>query len=232
MDAEVFGAFVQSRRKQLGLSQLQLAEKLHVTAKAVSRWERGVGFPDIKLLEPLAEALEVTIVELMQSKMIEQDLSKETASAVVSDTVSTLREQQKQSRKKIWKLVAGSVVILLVQAFLITVYYSIRSSQPRWMGAGVYFIAYVGGVYCLQFWRGYVMGDFIERRKMIWTWQLVLSVSLLCLGVVLMVWGVVAGALGPVSGEYVFVAGMAMTILSAIYGLTHAEEKEEQETQS
>ena len=68
MDTQIFGAFVQQRRKELGMNQAQLAEKLHVTAKAVSRWERGVGFPDIKLLQPLADALEITIVELMQSK--------------------------------------------------------------------------------------------------------------------------------------------------------------------
>ena len=42
MDTQIFGAFVQQRRKELGMNQAQLAEKLHVTAKAVSRWERGV----------------------------------------------------------------------------------------------------------------------------------------------------------------------------------------------
>ena len=69
MDPEVFGAFIQTRRKELGLNQTQLAEKLHVTAKAVSRWERGVGFPSIELLQPLSEALEISIAELMQSKL-------------------------------------------------------------------------------------------------------------------------------------------------------------------
>lgn len=51
MDPKVFGMFVQTRRKDLGMNQNQLAEKLHVTAKAVSRWERGVGFPSIELLQ-------------------------------------------------------------------------------------------------------------------------------------------------------------------------------------
>lgn len=56
MDAQKFGAFLQTQRKSLSLTQSQLAEKLHVTDKAVSRWERRVGLPDINLLEPLAEA--------------------------------------------------------------------------------------------------------------------------------------------------------------------------------
>ena len=66
MDIQSLGAFIQSRRKDLGMTQSQLGAKLHVTDKAVSRWERGVGFPDIKLLEPLAEALQVSVSELMR----------------------------------------------------------------------------------------------------------------------------------------------------------------------
>ena len=65
MDPKVFGSFIQTRRKALGMNQNQLAEKLHVTAKAVSRWERGVGFPSIELLQPLSDALGITIAELM-----------------------------------------------------------------------------------------------------------------------------------------------------------------------
>ena len=57
MDPKELGAFIQTRRKSLGLNQTQLAERIHVTAKAVSRWERGVGFPSIELLYPLADAL-------------------------------------------------------------------------------------------------------------------------------------------------------------------------------
>ncbi|MBU3806098.1 MAG: helix-turn-helix domain-containing protein [Candidatus Fournierella pullistercoris] len=56
-----------SRRKAKGLTQKQLADRLSVTDKAVSKWERGLGFPDIKLLEPLSQALDVSILELMRS---------------------------------------------------------------------------------------------------------------------------------------------------------------------
>ena len=73
MDAKKFGTFIQTRRKELGMTQTQLAEKLGVTDKAISRWERGVGFPDISLLEPLAQALGVSVVELMRSERVEQE---------------------------------------------------------------------------------------------------------------------------------------------------------------
>lgn len=65
MDMQSLGIFIQSRRKDLGMTQSELGAKLHVTDKAVSRWERGVGFPDIKLLEPLAQALQVSVSELI-----------------------------------------------------------------------------------------------------------------------------------------------------------------------
>ena len=55
MDAKSFGAFIADQRRTLGLTQAEVAARLHVTDKAVSRWERGVGLPDINTLEPLAQ---------------------------------------------------------------------------------------------------------------------------------------------------------------------------------
>lgn len=68
MDAKAFGTFISSLRKENHITQMELAKRLHVTDKAVSRWERGLGFPDINTLEPLADALGISVVELMQSK--------------------------------------------------------------------------------------------------------------------------------------------------------------------
>ena len=67
MDAKAFGSFLAETRKTRGLTQNDLAEQLHVTDKAVSRWERGLGFPDINTLEPLAEALGLTLSQLMHA---------------------------------------------------------------------------------------------------------------------------------------------------------------------
>ena len=54
MDAQIFGGFIAALRKEKGMTQAELARELSVTDKAVSRWERGQGFPDIHSLEPLA----------------------------------------------------------------------------------------------------------------------------------------------------------------------------------
>lgn len=70
MNNYVTGAVIKRLREKKGLTQGQLAQKINVTPKAVSKWETAKGFPDISLLEPLASALGVTIMELMSGESI------------------------------------------------------------------------------------------------------------------------------------------------------------------
>lgn len=65
MNAEEFGKRIMELRKKKGLTQAKLAEQIHVSNKAVSRWETGEGFPEITLLKPLANALGVTVDDLL-----------------------------------------------------------------------------------------------------------------------------------------------------------------------
>ena len=65
MDRYVTGAVIRRLREGKKLTQEALAERIHVTAKAVSKWETGQGFPDISLLEPLAKALDISVLELL-----------------------------------------------------------------------------------------------------------------------------------------------------------------------
>lgn len=65
MDAEKTGRFICENRKKCGLSQKELADRLHITDKAVSKWERGISFPDISLLIPLSEILGVRLYDLL-----------------------------------------------------------------------------------------------------------------------------------------------------------------------
>jgi len=88
MDAKQLGPFIAERRKELGMTQTHLAKKLHVTDKAVSRWERGIGLPDINSIEALAKALEVSLVELMQAKRNENEhISTKEAENLMMDTI-------------------------------------------------------------------------------------------------------------------------------------------------
>lgn len=68
MNQYVTGAMIKRLRESRGMTQQQLAEKLAVSDKAISRWETGRGYPDISLIEPLARALGVSIIELFSGE--------------------------------------------------------------------------------------------------------------------------------------------------------------------
>lgn len=68
MDRYVTGAVIKRLREGKKLTQEELAERIHVSGKAVSKWETGSGFPDISLLEPLAEALGISVIELLSGE--------------------------------------------------------------------------------------------------------------------------------------------------------------------
>ena len=91
MDAKTFGAFLAQVRRAQGLTQAELAEQLHVTDKAVSRWERGVGLPDINTLEPLADALGLSLADLMHCHDPAQE--PPTAPVPLEDFFSMLRRR-------------------------------------------------------------------------------------------------------------------------------------------
>ena len=68
MKKQTLGMMISSLRKGKGMTQLELAEKMGVTDKAVSKWERDLSFPDINSIPKLAEIFEVSVDELMQVK--------------------------------------------------------------------------------------------------------------------------------------------------------------------
>ncbi|MBQ3557561.1 MAG: helix-turn-helix domain-containing protein [Oscillospiraceae bacterium] len=70
MNSYVTGAAIKSLRESKHLTQAELAEQLGVSDKAVSKWETGKGFPDSSLLQPLAAALGVSVIELLNGKVI------------------------------------------------------------------------------------------------------------------------------------------------------------------
>lgn len=70
MNTYVTGATIKKLREAKGITQLQLAEIIGVTAKAVSKWETAKGLPDISLVEPLSQALGVSVMELMSGETV------------------------------------------------------------------------------------------------------------------------------------------------------------------
>ncbi len=71
MDAKKTGNIISRYRKQKNMTQEELAQKLHITSKAVSKWERGLSFPDISMLIPLSETLDVSLYDLLKGEEID-----------------------------------------------------------------------------------------------------------------------------------------------------------------
>ena len=101
IDKEQFGALVSQLRKEKGLTQKEVAQQLFISDKAVSKWERGLSVPDIALLIPLADLLDVTVTELLQCKRQEQEalLDEQQVEALVKTTIQ-LSEQEKRCREQ------------------------------------------------------------------------------------------------------------------------------------
>lgn len=114
MEAKKLGAFIAGCRKEKGWTQADLAAQLHVTDKAVSRWERGVGFPDIATLEPLAQALGVSILELMRAQRLGRtEVAGEEAAKAVSDTLQVANLQRGRFRQRLFQLLGAAYLLIL-----------------------------------------------------------------------------------------------------------------------
>ena len=88
MDKNITGRFIAELRKQKGFTQKELAEKLIVTDKAISRWETGKGLPDTSLLKPLGDVLGVSVTELLSGKKIEEVDMKEQADNIILEALN------------------------------------------------------------------------------------------------------------------------------------------------
>lgn len=97
MEELKIGLFIRDRRLELGLTQQQLAEKLNITDKAVSKWERSVSYPDITLLRELAAALEVSVTELLAGER--EEVPSPVPPAVESVVVDTVAYAETARRK-------------------------------------------------------------------------------------------------------------------------------------
>lgn len=114
MNQEKFGVFVQQIRKEKGLTQKELAGKLNLTDKAVSKWERGASLPDIMIMERLAEALDVSVLELLEGERLQEGkVEKQEAEYAVRDIVSQAVLREKKMKRK-WLRRCMIAVILLI----------------------------------------------------------------------------------------------------------------------
>ena len=112
MDQIKIGKFIADERKRKGYTQKQLSEKLEISDKTVSKWERGNGFPEVSLLLPLCNELDISVNELLSGERVSEEDYRKKAE---ENMVNLVREAQ-ESKKKI--VLSAMVAVLSLVAAL------------------------------------------------------------------------------------------------------------------
>ena len=160
------GNFIAQRRKELGLTQRQLAERLGVTNKAVSKWETGQGMPDVGVLLELSRVLGVTVDELLEG---EAGSGPEYVGSLLS--IAAVRAERRLAGLHIEKAdLAGLFFFLAAAALLILQgWYLLRGREGNLVYLTAYIPAVLSGLTVLFLWCG---GACMKRTRRIWmkTW--------------------------------------------------------------
>lgn len=128
MDAEKTGKLIRTVRMELGITQKELAEQIHVSSAAVSKWENGHGFPDISSLERLADVLKLSITELIQGKKIEKEEQKD--DTVVKEIIQMSEKEIKKKEEQQKRLFSFFIGFLFVVGTIFIVYMTKMQNKP------------------------------------------------------------------------------------------------------
>lgn len=119
MDQEKIGKFILELRKDKKMTQQELADKIGVTDRAISKWENGRGMPDISLMKPLCEILDITLNELISGEKIDKKEYQKKSDENILKTIKYTNKKTKFFKKFLICLI--SVFLILILMFIIDV---------------------------------------------------------------------------------------------------------------
>ena len=117
MDQQKIGKFIANLRKEKEYTQEQLAEKLNVSNKSISRWENGNTMPDLSLIPKLCEILDISINELLSGERIENDNYQKKLEENIIINIDLLKKKMKQLTKKIILIIISVFVLIIISLF-------------------------------------------------------------------------------------------------------------------
>ena len=118
MDQVRSGRFIAEERKKKGYTQKQLAEKLNISDKTISKWECGNGFPEVSLLLPLCEELGITVNDLLSGELVS---GKDYQKKAEDNMVEMIKEREANKRQFVLTLILGGVSLVSFLTLLIVV---------------------------------------------------------------------------------------------------------------
>lgn len=125
MDQIKIGGFIAEERKRKGYTQKILSEKLGISDKIISKWERGNGFPEVSLLIPLCSELDITVNELLSGERVSEEQYRKKAE---ENMVNLVKEAQENKKKIILSVMVGILTILAaVPLFMVAGMFDMRT---------------------------------------------------------------------------------------------------------
>ncbi len=110
MDQIKIGKFIAERRKQKNLTQMQLSEKLGITDKAISKWERGIAMPDTSIMLELCEILGISVNELLNGEKINMENNEQKNEQLLLNMAKELE----QKNKTIWNAMRAIMMVSII----------------------------------------------------------------------------------------------------------------------
>ena len=118
MDQIKIGRFIAERRKKANLTQMQLAEKLGITDKAISKWERGVAMPDTSIMLKLCDILDISVNELLCGEKIDMENNNQKNEQLFLDMAKELERKNKTVWSSMWAIMIVSITALIAGCFV------------------------------------------------------------------------------------------------------------------
>ena len=119
MDQLKIGKFIAKQRKAKNLTQMQLAEKLNITDKAISKWERGISMPDTSIMLELCDILKVSVKELLCGEVINMDNNSEKNEQLLLDMAKEIEKRNLMIWRAMWTILTTCLIGFLASMFLI-----------------------------------------------------------------------------------------------------------------
>ena len=117
MDQIKIGKFIAECRKNIGLTQAQLAEKLGITDKAISKWERGIAMPDTSIMLELCDILGIGVNELLSGEKIDMDNNENKNEQLLLEMAKEIEKKNKTIWTTMWVIMIVSIIALLAGIF-------------------------------------------------------------------------------------------------------------------
>lgn len=118
MNQIMIGKFIAERRKNVNLTQMQLAEKLGITDKAISKWERGVSMPDTSIMLELCDILCISVNELLRGEKFDMENDNQKNEQLLLEMAKELEKKNKTIWTSMWAIMIVSMTALFAGLFL------------------------------------------------------------------------------------------------------------------